>query len=73
MNSSFDAYQNLTEYEELLKDSGVLVKIQKINDCEKCIVNSQLTRLLAFRTDEVSIPYLFDYEFVIELFTYMLF
>ena len=73
MNSSFDAYQNLTEYEELLKDSGALVKIQKINDCEKCIVNSQLTRLLAFRTDEVSIPYLFDYEFVIELFTYMLF
>ena len=48
----FDGY-NLTKYVETLETNGALVVLTEINNCEDCVISSQLIRMLSFNLPEV--------------------
>ena len=51
----YDNY-TLNEYVQALEVSGVIVKILNIQNCDKCVLEAQLVRLLAYLSSaEVSI------------------
>ena len=52
LNHSFDGFL-LNTYIESLEAIGVVIKINNEN-CEECILTSQMIRLLAFRVSKVS-------------------
>ena len=57
----FDGY-NLTKYVENLEKIGALVVLTEINNCEECIISSQLIRMLSFNLPEVRFPNIYDYD-----------
>ena len=48
----FDGY-NLTKYVQTLETNGALVVLTEINNCEDCVISSQLIRMLSFNLPEV--------------------
>ena len=52
-NVKFDNY-TLKDYEQNLKNSGALVNIHKVKNCDQCVLNAQLIRLLAYLSPNVS-------------------
>ena len=55
-------YEYLTKYVENLEKIGALVVLTEINNCEECIINSQLIRMLSFNLPEVRFPNIYDYD-----------
>ena len=51
----FDGY-NLTKYVANLEAIGARVVLTEINNCEECIISSQLIRMLSFNLPEVRFP-----------------
>ena len=55
----YDNY-TLNEYVQALEESGVVVKILNIqNDCDKCVLEAQLVRLLAYLSSGEVSRYIF--------------
>ena len=55
----YDNY-TLNEYVQALEESGVVVKILNIqNDCDKCVLEAQLVRLLAYLSSREVSRYIF--------------
>ena len=52
-NLIYDNY-TLSDYQEELLASGAIVKVITIEDCDLCVVTSQVIRLLAYLNPEVS-------------------
>ena len=51
-NLIYDNY-TLSDYQEELLASGAIVKVITIEDCDQCVVTSQVIRLLAYLNPEV--------------------